>query len=46
MVGGMAGSGSGVSFKRARHVVHKILGIQGPDFYPEEYFSPKRLMAR
>ena len=46
MVGGMAGSGSGVSFNGARHVVHKILGIEGPDYYPEEYFSPKRLMAR
>ena len=46
MVGGMAGSGSGVSFNGARHVVQKILGIEGPDYYPEEYFSPKRFMTR
>ena len=42
MVGGMAGSGSAVSFNGARHVVCKILGIDGPDYYPEKYFSPCR----
>lgn len=42
MVGGMAGSGSGVSFNGAHHVVQKILGLDGPDYYPEAYFSPKR----
>lgn len=45
MVGGMAGSGSGVSFNGARHVVQKILGIEGPDYYPEKYFSPARFRA-
>jgi glycine/D-amino acid oxidase-like deaminating enzyme len=42
IIGGMAGSGSGVSFNAARHVVHKILNIPGPDYYPEKYFSPAR----
>jgi glycine/D-amino acid oxidase-like deaminating enzyme len=42
MVGGMAGSGSAVSFNGARHVVCKILGIDRPDYYPEKYFSPRR----
>ncbi len=42
MVGGMAGSGSAVSFNGARHVVHQILGLDGPDYYPAEYFSPER----
>ncbi|MFN0168206.1 MAG: NAD(P)/FAD-dependent oxidoreductase [Bryobacteraceae bacterium] len=45
MVGGMAGSGSGVSFNGARHVVQKILGLDGPDYYPEKYFSPARFRA-
>jgi glycine/D-amino acid oxidase-like deaminating enzyme len=42
IIGGMAGSGSAVSFNAGRHVVQKILGIEGPDYYPEEYFSPAR----
>lgn len=42
MIGGMAGSGSGVSFNGGRHIVWKILGIEGPDYYPEKYFSPAR----
>ncbi len=41
MVGGMAGSGSAVSFLGARHLVHEILGISSP-YYPQEYFSPTR----
>ena len=45
MVGGMAGSGSGVSFNGARHVVAKILGLGGPDYYPERYFSARRFFG-
>lgn len=44
MIGGMAGSGSAVSFNGARHVVFKILGKEGPDYYPEKYFSPTRFL--
>jgi glycine/D-amino acid oxidase-like deaminating enzyme len=44
MIGGMAGSGSGVSFNAARHIVQKILKIDGPDYYPEKYFSPARFL--
>jgi hypothetical protein len=46
MVGGMAGSGSGVAFNGGRHVVAKILGLDGPDHYPEKYFSPRRFLNR
>lgn len=42
MVGGLAGSGSGVSFLATQFVVFKILDIDCPDYYPEEYFSPRR----
>jgi glycine/D-amino acid oxidase-like deaminating enzyme len=42
IVGGLAGSGSGVSFLGARHVIRKILGKEGVDYYPEKYFSPTR----
>ncbi|MBM3728242.1 MAG: FAD-binding oxidoreductase [Acidobacteria bacterium] len=42
MVGGMAGSGSGVSFNGAHHVVKTILGLDGPDYYPAKYFSALR----
>jgi glycine/D-amino acid oxidase-like deaminating enzyme len=42
MIGGMAGSGSAVSFNAARHIVQLICGVAGPDFYPEKYFSPAR----
>ncbi len=45
IVAGMAGSGSGVSFNAARHVVQKILSLDGPDDYPEKYFSPERFRA-
>ena len=42
IVGGMAGSGSGVSFLASHFIVFKILNIDGPDYYPEKYFSPQR----
>lgn len=42
IVGGMAGSGSGVSFLATQFIVFKILDIDCPDYYPEKYFSPKR----
>jgi glycine/D-amino acid oxidase-like deaminating enzyme len=42
LIAGMAGSGSAVSFNAGRHVVCKILGVEGPDYYPERYFSPSR----
>ena len=42
IVAGLAGSGSGVSFLATRFVVFKILGLDGPDHYPEEFFSPRR----
>ncbi len=44
LVGGMAGSGSAVSFLGARHIVNRILEIGGTDYYPEKYFSPKRFL--
>ena len=44
IVGGLAGSGSGVSFLGARHVIHKILGKEDIDYYPEKYFSPMRFI--
>ena len=42
IVGGMAGSGSGVSFLATQFIVFKVLDIDCPDYYPEEYFSPRR----
>jgi len=45
MIGGMAGSGSGVAFNAARCIVNRILGnTSEPDDYPEAYFSPTRLL--
>ena len=45
MIGGMAGSGSGVAFNAARCIVNRILGeTSEPDDYPEAYFSPQRLL--
>lgn len=44
IIGGMCGSGSGVHFNGARHVVQQILGLDGPDDYPSEYFSPTRVL--
>jgi glycine/D-amino acid oxidase-like deaminating enzyme len=46
IIGGMCGSGSGVSFNGARCVCNRILGITDePDQYPEAYFSPTRLLS-
>ena len=42
MVGGLAGSGSGVSFLATQFVVFRMLNIECPDYYPEKYFSPSR----
>ena len=44
IIGGMCGSGSAVHFNGARHVVKQILGLDGPDDYPTEFFSPTRLL--
>ncbi|MEX1231459.1 MAG: FAD-binding oxidoreductase [Planctomycetaceae bacterium] len=45
IIAGMAGSGTAVSFNGGRCVVNRILGRTGElDDYPEEYFSPTRLL--
>jgi glycine/D-amino acid oxidase-like deaminating enzyme len=44
IIAGMCGSGSSVHFNGARHVIQKILGIQSQDDYPEEFFSPTRIL--
>ena len=45
IIGGMAGSGTGVSFNAGRCVVNRILGLTDePDDYPPEYFAPSRLL--
>ena len=45
IIAGMAGSGSGVAFNAARCIVNRILKITDePDDYPQEYFSPSRLL--
>lgn len=45
IIGGMAGSGTAVSFNAGRCIVNRILGITSePDDYPPEYFSPTRLL--
>ena len=44
IIGGMCGSGSAVHFNGARHVVQRILGLDGPDDYPAEFFAPSRVM--
>jgi len=44
IIGGMCGSGSGVSFNAARHVVAQILELGGTDDYPEGYFAPSRIL--
>ena len=46
MVGGLAGSGSGVSFLATQWVVFQILGKDCPDYYPQQYFSPRRFQQR
>lgn len=45
IIGGMNGSGTGVSFNACRCVVNRILGLTDePDDYPAEYFAPSRLL--
>lgn len=44
IIAGMCGSGSAIHFNAARHVVHEILGIDGSDDYPAEFFSPSRVL--
>lgn len=45
ILGGMAGSGTAVSFNGGRCLVNRILGdTTESDDYPESYFSPKRLL--
>ena len=45
IIGGMCGSGSGVSFNGGRCIVDRILGLEGEeDDYPEAYFAPSRLL--
>lgn len=45
IIGGMAGSGTGVSFNAGRCIVNRILGLTDePDDYPPEYFCPTRLL--
>jgi hypothetical protein len=34
------------TFNTARHVVCLILGLEQPDYYPEQYFSPKRFLSK
>lgn len=45
ILGGMAGSGTAVSFNGGRCIVNRILGdTSEPDDYPDPYFSPMRLL--
>ena len=44
IIGGMCGSGSAVHFNGARHTVQQVLGLDGPDDYPAEFFAPSRVM--
>ena len=45
LIAGMAGSGTGVSFNAAHHVVGAILQLEQTNFYPEKYFSPRRFLS-
>ncbi len=45
IIGGMCGSGSGVSFNAALYVVQQILGQAANNDYPPEYFAPSRLLS-
>ena len=46
IIGGMCGSGSGVSFNSGRCIVNRILELTDEeDDYPEAYFSPSRLLT-
>ncbi|MDP7349352.1 MAG: hypothetical protein QF735_14005, partial [Phycisphaeraceae bacterium] len=45
IIGGMCGSGSGVSFNGGRCIANRILGCSDEeDDYPEPYFAPSRLL--
>ena len=45
IIGGMAGSGTAVSFNGARCIANRILGkTDEQDDYPEAYFSPRRIL--
>jgi hypothetical protein len=44
IIGGMCGSGSGVHFNASKNVVCKIADVENPDYYPEQYFSPNRIL--
>ncbi len=44
VIGGMCGSGTGVSFNSGRCIVNRILGREADDDYPPEYFAPSRLL--
>ena len=45
IIGGMCGSGTGVSFNAGRCLVNRILGQKDePDDYPPEFFAPSRLL--
>jgi glycine/D-amino acid oxidase-like deaminating enzyme len=45
IIGGMCGSGSGVSFNGGRCIANRILGLTDEqDDYPESYFAPSRLL--
>ena len=44
IIAGMAGSGSAISFNAGRCICNRILGKTEDDDYPEEYFSPTRLV--
>ena len=45
LIGGIAGSGTAVSFNAARCICNRIRGLQDElDDYPPEYFSPTRLL--
>ena len=44
IIGGMCGSGSGVHFNASKSVVCKIADIENTDYYPEQYFSPNRIL--
>ena len=45
ILGGMAGSGTAISFNGGRCIANRILGdASEPDDYPDAYFSPLRLL--
>ena len=44
IIAGMCGSGSGVHFNASKNIVCKIADIKNIDCYPEQYFSPNRIL--